>query len=84
MKLQYITGCTYNDLHIDYANADMLPTEKLQDICKTLIDRTTNKEALQQIIIDYICQLDRSELSDYDSYHCETCGDYVETYELEV
>jgi hypothetical protein len=27
MKLQYITGCTYNDLHIDYANADMFTGE---------------------------------------------------------
>ena len=84
MKLQYTTGCTHNDLHIDYATADMLPTEKLQDICKTLIERTTDKDTLQQIIIDYVCQLDRSELSNYDSYRCEGCGDYVETYELDI
>lgn len=84
MKLQYITGCIYNDLKIDDANADMLPIEKLKDICKTLIDRTTDKDMLQQIIIDYVCQLDRSELNNYDSYRCGTCGDYVETYELDI
>lgn len=84
MKLQYIIGCIYNDLHIDCTNANMLPTEKLQDICKTIIDKTTDTDTLKQIIIDYICQLDKSELNNYDSYHCETCGDCVETYELEV
>lgn len=84
MKVQYITGCTYNDLTINGVDADNIHILDLQDICKQLIDKTTDKDTLQQIIIDYVCQLDRSELSNYDSYHCETCGDYVETYELEV
>lgn len=84
MKLQYITGCMYNNLKINDIDANNINIDELQDICKTLIDKTTDKDMLQQIIIDYVCCLDRSELNDYDSYHCETCGDYVETYELEV
>ena len=84
MEIQYITGCTYNDLKIQRVDADNIHIDDLRDICKKLIDRTTDKSNLQQIIIDYITQLDRSELSNYDSYHCETCGDYVETYELTI
>ena len=84
MKIQYITGCMYNDLKINDIGANNINIDELRDICKTLIDKTTDNDTLQQIIIDYVCQLDSSELSNYDSYHCETCGDYVETYELEV
>ena len=84
MKIQYITGCMYNNLKINNIDANNINIDELQDICKTLIERTTDKDMLQQIIIDYVCQLDRSELNNYDSYHCETCGDYVETYELDI
>lgn len=84
MKLRYITGCVYNDLKINNIDANNINIDELQDICKKLIDKTTDKDMLQQIIIDYVCYLDRSELDNYDSYHCDTCGDYVETYELEV
>ena len=69
MKLQYITGCMYNDLKINDIDANNINIDELRDICKTLIDKTTNKDMLQQIIIDYVCQLDRSELNNYDSYH---------------
>ena len=84
MKLQYITGCMYNNLKINNIDANNINIDELQNICKTLIDKTTDKDMLQQIIIDYVCCLARSELNDYYSYHCETCGDYVETYELDI
>lgn len=84
MKLRYITGCLYNDLKINDIDANNINIEELQDICKTIIDRTMDKYTLQQIIIDYLCQVDRTELDDYDSYHCETCGDYVEMFEMSL
>lgn len=84
MKLQYITGCLYNDLKINNIDANNINIDELQDICKKLIDKTTNKYLLQQIIIDYLCQVDRTELDNYDSYHCEECGDYVEIFEMSL
>lgn len=84
MKLQYITGCVYNDLKINNIDANNINIDELQDICKKLIDKTTDKDMLQQIIIDYLFQVDRTELDNYDSYHCETCGDYVEMFEMSL
>lgn len=84
MRIQYRIGCTYNDLEINGVNADNMHFLDLQDICKQLIDKTEDKNMLQQIIIEYVCSLGREELLHYDSYHCETCGDYVETYEIEL
>lgn len=84
MKLRYITGCVYNDLKINNIDANNINIDELQDICKKLIDKTTDKDMLQQIIIDYLFQVDRTELDNYDSYHCETCGDYVEMFEMSL
>ena len=84
MKLRYITGCVYNDLKINNIDANNINIDELQDICKKLIDKTTDKDMLQQIIIDYLFQVDRTELDNYDSYHCETCGDYVEIFEMNL
>lgn len=47
MKLQYITGCIYNDLKINGVDADNIHFIDLQDICKQLIDKTTDKDTLQ-------------------------------------
>lgn len=79
MKIGYITGCTYNDLQINNKNAETLDVKDLQEICKKLIDKTTDKDSLQQIIIDYLYQV-----GPIDSYKCEQCGDWVETFEIEV
>lgn len=79
MKIEYITGCTHNDLQIDGKNAEILAVEDLQEICKKLIDKTTDKDSLQQIIIDYLYQV-----GPIDSYKCEQCGDWVEIFEIDV
>lgn len=84
MKIEYTTGCTYNDLQIDGTSADSIPIDRLKDICKKLIDENNDNNSLQQIIIDYLYHIDRIKLSNYDSWKCETCGDYVEMYELEI
>lgn len=84
MKIEYITGCTYNDLQIDGICADSIPIDELKVVCKKLIDENNDSDSLQQIIIDYLYQVDRTRLSNYDSWKCETCGDYVEIYELDI
>ena len=84
MKIEYTTGCTYNDLYIDNTPAGSIPNDELKEICKKLIDENNDSDSLQQIIIDYLYQIDRAKLSNYDSWKCETCGDYVENYELNI
>ena len=84
MKIEYTTGCTYNDLYIDNTPAGSSPIDELKEICKKLIDENNDSDSLQQIIIDYLYQVDRAKLSNYDSWKCETCGDYVEIFELDI
>lgn len=84
MKIQYTTGCTFNDLSIDGQNVNDISIDELKDICKKLIDNYNDSDDLQQIIIDYLYSSDRSKLDEYDSYKCETCGDYVETFDLSL
>ena len=84
MKIHYTTGCTFNDLSIDGQNVNDISIDELKDICKKLIDNYNDSDDLQQIIIDYIYNSDRAELDEYDSYKCETCGDYVETFDLSL
>lgn len=84
MKIEYTIGCTYNDLYIDNTPAGSITIDELKEICKKLIDENNDSDSLQQIIIDYIYQIDRSKLSNYDSWKCESCGDYAEMYELEI
>ena len=84
MKIKYMTGCTYNDLDIDGVFAENIPIDELKEICKKLIDENNDSDSLQQIIIDYLYQVDRAKLSNYDSWKCETCGDYVEIFELDI
>lgn len=84
MKIEYMTGCTYNVLKIDGTFVENIPIDELKEICKKLIDENNDSDSLQQIIIDYLYQIDRAKLTDYDSWKCETCGDYVEMYELEI
>ena len=83
MKIEYMTGCTYNELKIDGTFVENIPINELKEICKKLIDENNDSDSLQQIIIDYLFQIDRAKLTDYDSWKCETCGDYVEMYELD-
>lgn len=84
MKIRYTTGCTFNDLSIDGQNVNDISIDELKDICKKLIDNYNDSDDLQQIIIDYIYNSDRAKLDEYDSYKCETCGDYVETFDLSL
>lgn len=84
MKIEYMTGCTYNELKIDGTFVENIPINELKEICKKLIDENNDSDSLQQIIIDYLFQIDRAKLTDYDSWKCETCGDYVEMYELDI
>lgn len=84
MKIQYTTGCTFNDLSIDGQNVNDISIDELKDICKKLIDNYNDSDDLQQIIIDYLYNSDRAKLDEYDSYKCETRGDYVETFDLSL
>lgn len=58
--------------------------DDLKDVCKAIIDKTIDKDFLEEIIIDYLYHTKREDLDDYDSYKCETCGDYVEMFEKEI
>ena len=79
MKIEYITGCIYNDLKIDKKNVNNVSIDELKTICKKLIDGNNDSDSLQQIIIDYLYQVGPK-----DAYKCEDCGDWVEIFELNV
>ena len=84
MKINYITGCVHNTLQINGNDSDTIYIDDLRDVCKAIIDKTTDKDFLEEIVIDYLYHTKREDLNEYDSYKCETCGDYVEMFEKEI
>lgn len=81
MKIKYLTGCIHNSLTINGIEASNMDIKELKSIVKELVDKDNDLGSLQQIIIDYICQLGTSNEKDW--YKCDCCNDIVETWEFD-
>ena len=77
-KYEYVTGCVCNSLTIN--GTEITQSEELKShICK-ILDTVDDLGTLQSILINLIeytgdCKIDGP---------CESCGDYIYTYNLEV
>ena len=77
-KYEYVTGCVCDSLTINGTEITQ-PKELKSHICK-ILDTINDLGTLQSILINLIeftgdCKIDGP---------CESCGDYIYTYNLEV
>lgn len=80
MKIVSTSGCTCDSLTINDIETINIKAENLQAVIKVLIDRETDVGVLQDILRDLVTNLGEFK----DLGHCETCGDYIDQYTLEV
>lgn len=77
-KYEYVTGCVCDSLTVNGTEITQ-PEELKSHICK-ILDTVDDLGTLQSILINLIeytgdCKIDGP---------CESCGDYIYTYNLEV
>lgn len=80
MNIQHTDGCTCNSLTINDVETIDMPIEQVKQTIKKLIDGVTDIATLQQVLIDIV----DLEGVYKDLGQCETCGDFVSEYTLEV
>jgi len=80
MKLTYIDGCTCTSWSVDNKDWDDYSLEQKKQICHRLIDSVDNEYIMQQLFTLIL----ENEGEYTDLGQCETCGDWVSKYELEI
>ena len=80
MKIELTTGCTVDSLQIDGKQLKDLSYREMRDIIFSLVTEFTDEDLYNDIIRDIIYS--KGEFK--DGYTCEQCGDFVETYKLEI
>lgn len=80
MKIVSTSGCTCDSLTIDDVESINMKVKDLQVVIKKIVDKETDVGVLQDILIDLVNSMGEYE----DLGHCETCGDYIDQYTLEV
>lgn len=80
MEIQHTAGCTCDSLTINDIETVDLPIEQFKTVIKTLVDKEEDLAVLQQILISIV----DSEGENKDLGHCETCGDDIVEYTLEI
>lgn len=80
MKIQHTEGCTCDSLTINGKETIEMPLEEVKNTIRKLINHVSDIGTLQQILISIV-----DTEGDYkDLGHCETCGDFIMEYTLEV
>ena len=80
MKLELIQGCIADSFYIDDEQIHDIPEDKLREYTHKIIDKV-DRYVLHIILHDIIVELGEYSCS---KYPCECCGDFVETYKLEI
>lgn len=80
MKIELTTGCTLDSLFINGRQFDELEYSELRTLITILLDWYKDKDLYDDVIRDIVYS--KGEFK--DGYTCEQCGDYVETYVLEI
>ena len=81
MELNYIDGCTADDLTIDGVEASQLPPYEIADIIRHLVGRCKDKALLEEILGRLI---ESNKKSVCDISHCDQCDDDIYSYTLEI
>lgn len=80
MKIELTSGCTLDSLLIDGKRFEDLSHREMRDIIFSLITEFTDEDLYNEIIRGIVYY--KGEFK--DGYKCEQCGDFVETYTLEI
>lgn len=80
MKIELTSGCTLDSLLIDGKRFEDLSHGEMRDIIFSLVTEFTDEDLYNDIIRNIVYS--KGEFK--DGYTCEQCGDFVETYKLEV
>ena len=80
MKIESVTGCTYDSLTINGVETIDMDKEAIKDVIKKLINREDDLGILQSILIDLVEFQGEFE----DLGHCDQCGDWITKYTLEI
>lgn len=80
MKIELTSGCTLDSLQIDGKRFEDLSHREMRDTIFSLITEFTDEDLYNEIIRSIVYY--KGEFK--DGYKCEQCGDFVETYTLEI
>ena len=81
MKLKYTEGCICDSLTIDGVETIDMNVDDFKSVLHKLLDRETDICILQSVFMNLMSSQGNYECSDKP---CESCGDYVTTYTLEL
>lgn len=90
MKLELIEGCVCDRFTVDGKDIDSMSEKELKDILKAVVTKITTTKYEDENVV-YSLQIILREIVSrfYDEYEsddepCECCGDFVETFKMEV
>lgn len=81
MILNYIEGCTADNLTIDGIEVSELPYYQIVDVIHYIVSRRKDKWILKEMLAMLI-EHDKESVCDIS--HCDQCGDDIYNYKLEI
>jgi hypothetical protein len=80
MKIELTAGCTVDSLLVNGKRFETLPYDEIRNVITILLDWYKDTDLCNDILRDIVCS--KGEFK--DGYTCVQCGDFVETYTLEI
>lgn len=80
MKIELTAGCTVDSLLVNGRRFETLPYDEIRNVITILLDWYKDTDLCNDILRDIVYS--KGEFK--DGYTCEQCGDFVETYTLEI
>ena len=80
MKIELTAGCTLDSLLINGKRFETLPYNEIRNVITILLDYFKDTELCNDILKDIVYT--KGDFT--DGYKCEQCGDWVESYTLEI
>ena len=90
MKIEIVRGCIADRFDVDGKPMMDMSEEELKDILLRVVNKVTQRENMDEWKKAYLRDAIRLLVEDfYDTYEssdepCDCCGDWVETYTLEL
>ena len=80
MKIELTAGCTVDSLLVNGRRFETLPYDEIRNVITILLDYYKDTDLCNDVLRDIVY----SKREFKDGYTCEQCGDFVETYTLEI
>ena len=80
MELKFTNGCMESSMLINDRDYENIPYHEIRNVITILLDFYKDKDLCEEIIRTIIYRKGKF----VDGYECEECGDFNETYKLEV